>query len=75
MRNYVYITDQPWRFNDTCVDMLSVGVSESKSVHTLMISAAGREYLHHPETWKLKKMCELQMNKNLYLQNYFFLAG
>ena len=55
--------------------MLSGGVSESKSVHTLTISAAAQKYLHHPETRKLKKMCELQMNKNLYPQNFFFLAG
>lgn len=44
------ITDQPQRCKKTCINMLSVGVCESVSVHTLTFLAGRQDIsLSHPE--------------------------
>lgn len=43
VRNYEQDTDQPQCFNKTCINMLSVGVCESVSVHTVTFLAGSED--------------------------------
>lgn len=74
MRNYVQVTDQPQCFNKTCINMLSVGVCDSTSVHTLTFLAGSKDIcLYHPEICNLKQPCELHTNNRFYFPNNFHL--